>query len=242
MVKGLKAKTSNCSTTGCETAQQRLVRAEPRQRRDSHGRQRQHGDQDGAGARNRRSARRRPDAGSDEVAFYSFDTSLKKCARSRPILAHGAWEAHEGLWRDVPVGCDCRNRAENLAPATSASARGHHRRRRFRKPMKPADVSAIASSLDVPVYILVITFALDTADEPEPCAARLPISPHGPAAIRWPCATLRRWCRPRRRCSANFIINMSSRSSRHEAWMASLIVRARNPGLFVRARSGYLVK
>ncbi len=109
--------------------------------------------------------------------------------------------------------------------------------------MKPADVSAIASSLDVPVYILVITFALDTADEPEP--------------MRGPLADLAAWTGGDS-LAVRDALTLASATTQvlgelHHQYVIAfepgtkpgwhpLIVRARNPGLFVRARSGYLVK
>ena len=102
--------------------------------------------------------------GADEVAIYSFDTSLQEV---RPFstkfsATDGAWNATKAygatsLWdaiAETAQKISDRQRRRALVVITdgvdSASA------------MKPSDVSAIASSLDVPVYILVITF---TADE-----------------------------------------------------------------------------
>ena len=102
-------------------------------------------------------------------------------------------------------------------------------------------MSAIASSLDVPVYILVIAFAPKTLRE-------------GP--IRGPMADLAAWTggdsRPfttRQACSQRpqvlaelhhqYIVAFEP--GRTPGWHA-LVLRARKPGLFVRARSGYMVK
>ena len=60
LVKNLKANDFELIDDGQSPAsQRRLVGAKPCERRDSDGRERQHGDQDGPGARNRGYARRR---------------------------------------------------------------------------------------------------------------------------------------------------------------------------------------
>jgi Mg-chelatase subunit ChlD len=109
--------------------------------------------------------------------------------------------------------------------------------------MKPADVSAIASSLDVPVYILVIGFSLDDAARDAP--------------IRGPMADLAAWTG-----GDSLAVNDASDALaatkqllaelHHQYVIAfepgttpgwhALVLRARKPGLFVRARSGYMVK
>ena len=98
--------------------------------------------------------------GTDEVAFYSFDTSLHEI---RPFsttftATEGAWHATKAygatsLWdaiADTAQKISDRQRRRALVVITdgvdSAST------------LKPSDVSAIASSLDVPVYILVVAF------------------------------------------------------------------------------------
>ncbi len=105
-------------------------------------------------------------SGTDEVAFYSFDTSLKEV---RPFSKNfsataEAWNATKAygatsLWDAVAETAQTisdRQRRRALVVITdgvdSASS------------MKPSDVSAIASSLDVPVYILVVKFAPDDAE------------------------------------------------------------------------------
>ncbi len=110
--------------------------------------------------------------------------------------------------------------------------------------MKPSDVSAIASELDVPVYILVISFTLEE-DQREP------------PAIYGPLADLAAWTggdsltiRDLETAAAatsqvlaelhhQYVIAFEP--GRTPGWHP-LVVRARKPGLFVRARSGYTVK
>ena len=183
-------------------------------------------------------------AGSDEVAYYSFDTSLNEV---RPF---STTFSTTGAWSDTKA-----YGATSLWDAIAETAQriSHRQRRRAlvvitdgvdsASRMKPADVSAIASSLDVPVYILVITFALDTADEPEP--------------LRGPLADLAAWTGGDSLAvrDAETLVSATTQvlGELHHQYVIAfepgtkpgwhpLIVRARNPGLFVRARSGYLVK
>jgi hypothetical protein len=110
--------------------------------------------------------------------------------------------------------------------------------------MKPGDVSAIASSLDVPVYMLVVTFAADGDGRD--------LQP-----IRGPMADLAAWtggdslavydtesvlAATRQLLSElhhQYIVAFEP--GRTPGWHA-LMLRARKPGLFVRARSGYMVE
>ena len=167
-----------------------------------------------------------------------------KCARSPPR------SPTTGAWSDTKA-----YGATSLWDAIAETAQriSHRQRRRAlvvitdgvdsASRMKPADVSAIASSLDVPVYILVITFALDTADEPEP--------------LRGPLADLAAWTGGDSLAvrDAETLVSATTQvlGELHHQYVIAfepgtkpgwhpLIVRARNPGLFVRARSGYLVK
>ena len=184
--------------------------------------------------------------GADEVALYAFDTALREV---RPFsttfaTAHGAWD------RTTAYG------ATSLWDAIAETAQRISDRQRRRalvvitdgvdsaSTMKPADVSAIASSLDVPVYMLVITFAAD-ADGRD----------HEP--IRGPMADLAAWTggdslAVRDSASALSATRQLLSELHHQYIVAfepgrtpgwhSLVLRARKPGLFVRARSGYMVQ
>ena len=111
--------------------------------------------------------------------------------------------------------------------------------------IKPSDVSAIASSLDVPVYVLVITSRSTTpmSAGAAPIRDRWPTSQRGRAAIRLPFATRLSMLAATRQCSTElhhqYMIAFEPGTTR--GWHA-LVLRARKPGLFVRARSGYMVK
>jgi Ca-activated chloride channel family protein len=182
--------------------------------------------------------------GADEVAFYTFDTTLQEVRPfSTTFSVNDTWTAARAygatsLWdaiAETAQRISDRQRRRALVVITdgvdSAST------------MKPAEVSAIASSLDVPVYILVIGFMLDeTARE---------------APVRGPMADLAAWTggdslavndAPGALAAARqlldelhhqYIIAFEPGTTR--GWHA-LVLRARKPGLFVRARSGYMVK
>jgi hypothetical protein len=109
--------------------------------------------------------------------------------------------------------------------------------------LKPSDVSVIASSLDVPVYIVVITFSLE--DES-----------HDPTPVRGPLADLAAWTGGdllvvRDSASAVSATHQILTELQHQYVIAfepgnvpgwhPLVLRTKKNGLFVRARSGYTV-
>ena len=183
--------------------------------------------------------------GSDEVAFYTFDTTLHEVRPfSKTFSTEDAWAA-----TTKPYG------ATSLWDAIAETAQRISDRQRRRalvvitdgvdsaSTMKPADVSAIASSLDVPVYILVIGFALDESVREAP--------------VRGPLADLAAWTggdslavndTPGVLAAAQQLLDelhhqyiVAFEPGTTPGWHA-LVLRARKPGLFVRARSGYMVK
>jgi len=183
--------------------------------------------------------------GTDEVAFYSFDTALSEVRPFSTTFAatDEAWGATKAygatsLWdaiADTARRISDRQRRRALVVITdgvdSASA------------MKPSDVSAIASSLDVPVYIVVVAFA--------------PEDPERDVPMRGPMADLAAWTggdaltvhdAPSVLAVTSQLLSelhhqyiVAFEPGRTPGWHA-LVLRARKPGLFVRARSGYLVK
>jgi Ca-activated chloride channel homolog len=182
-------------------------------------------------------------AGADEVAFYTFDTALQEVRPfSTTFSTDDAWSATKAygatsLWdaiAETAQRISDRQRRRALVVITdgvdSAST------------MKPADVSAIASSLDVPVYILVIGFALDETVRDAP--------------VRGPMADLASWTggdslavndTPGALAAAQQLLAelhhqyiVAFEPGTTPGWHA-LVLRARKPGLFVRARSGYMV-
>ena len=108
--------------------------------------------------------------------------------------------------------------------------------------LTPAEVSNIASRLDVPVYILVVTFDLENAQIPTSCWDRWPISPRGPAEIHSRFATPTSAVEAARQVLSElqhqYVIAFEP--DKTPGWHP-LVLRTRKPGLFVRTRSGYVV-
>jgi len=182
--------------------------------------------------------------GADEVAFYSFDTTLQEVRPfSTKFTTDDAWAATKAfgatsLWdaiAETAQKISDRQRRRALVVITdgvdSAST------------MKPADVSAIASSLDVPVYILVVGFALDEDVRQAP--------------ILGPMADLAAWTGGDSMAVNDtpglLLATQQVLAELHHQYIVAfepgatpgwhaLVLRARKPGLFVRARSGYMVK
>lgn len=181
--------------------------------------------------------------GADEVAFYTFDTRLQEVRPfSTTFSVDDTWAATKAygatsLWdaiAETAQRISDRQRRRALVVITdgvdSASS------------MKPAEVSAIASSLDVPVYILVIGFTLDETVRDAP--------------VRGPMADLAAWTggdslavndAPGALAAARQLLAelhhqyiIAFEPGTTPGWHA-LVLRARKPGLFVRARSGYMV-
>jgi Ca-activated chloride channel family protein len=183
--------------------------------------------------------------GTDEVAFYSFDTSLHEIREFSKTFA-----ATEGAWHGTKA-----YGATSLWDAIAETAQKISDRQRRRalvvitdgvdsaSTLKPSDVSAIASSLDVPVYIVVVTFAAEEA------------ASEGP--IRGPMADLAAWtggdsmtvydapsvlmATSQMLAELHHQYIVAFEPGRTPGWHA-LVLRARKPGLFVRSRSGYMVK
>jgi Ca-activated chloride channel family protein len=182
--------------------------------------------------------------GSDEVAFFAFDTSLREIRSfSTAFATDGAWDSTTAygatsLWDAI---------------AETAQKISHRQRRRAvvvitdgvdsASTMKPSDVSTLASSLDVPVYMLVIGFTLDEEGRQSP--------------LRGPMADLATWTGGESLSVVDTPTILSATaqviSELHHQYIVAfepdtkpgwhaLVLRARKPGLFVRTRSGYLVK
>lgn len=184
--------------------------------------------------------------GVDEVALYAFDTTLQEV---RPFSKSfnnldSAWEGTSAygatsLWdaiANTAQQISDRQRRRALVVITDGVDSASK--------LKPSDVSGIASALDVPVYILMITFELEDDQRESP-------------AIRGPLADLAAWT------GGNSLLVRDSPSAvlatreiltelHHQYVIAfepgaamgwhPVVLRARKPGLFVRARSGYMVK
>jgi VWFA-related protein len=184
--------------------------------------------------------------GADEVAFYTFDTTLHQV---RPFSKKFSIE-------DAPLDGTKAFGATSLWDAIANTAQHISDRQQRRalvvitdgvdsaSRMKPSDVSAIASELDVPVYILVITFTLED-DQREP------------PAVYGPLADLAAWTGGDsltiRDLESSAVATSQILAELHHQYVIAfepgrtpgwhpLVLRTRKPGLFVRARSGYTVK
>lgn len=182
--------------------------------------------------------------GVDEAALFSFDTALKQLRAFSSDLstADSAWSSTHAfgatsLW-DAIAGTASRivsrQRRRAVVVITDGVDSASH--------MKPAEVSAIASSLDVPVYIVVISFAEDEL--------------HDPTQLRGPLADLAAWT------GGDLVVIRDTPSMvagtrqilaelQHQYIVAfepgtvpgwhELVLRTKKSGLFVRARNGYTV-
>ena len=184
--------------------------------------------------------------GVDEVAYYSFDTQLREI---RPFSktfdsAITAWDTTRAFG------------ATSLWDAVASTAQRIADRQQRRalivitdgvdsaSKLKPSAVSGIASALDVPVYMLVVSFALE-GDRDDV------------ANVRGPLADLATWTGGdsmvvRDTPTAVVATQKIVAELQHQYVVAfepgttkgwhPLVLRTRDPGLFVRARSGYMVK
>jgi Ca-activated chloride channel homolog len=184
--------------------------------------------------------------GIDEVAYYTFDTALEQI---RPFSKNFSIT-------DVPLDGTKAFGATSLWDAIAATAQRMSDRQQRRalvvitdgvdsaSKLKPAAVSAIASELDVPVYVLVITFSLEE-------------DPREITSIQGPLTDLAAWTggdslQVRDLESAALATSQILAELDHQYMIAfepgrtpgwhPLVVKSRKPGLFVRARSGYTVK
>jgi Ca-activated chloride channel family protein len=192
------------------------------------------------------------DASRDEAAIYTFDTHLDE----RMAFTTGLRTLPESLTSVVPFGATSLHDAIALT-ARRVGAREGRRRAVIvmtdgadnASHLKPSDVSAIASGIDVPVYIFGIVPSIDNPSADE--------STHSleANAFAGPLADLAAWTGGhvfvastpgQRSIAARQIIDelrhqyiIAFESSGKPGWHP-LVVRARNKDLIVRARSGYI--
>jgi Ca-activated chloride channel family protein len=188
----------------------------------------------------------------DEAAVYTFDTHLDE----RVPFTMGLRTLPESMKQVVPFG------ATSLHDAVALTARRVGEREGRRRAvvvltdgadnasrLKPEDVSAIASAIDVPVYIFGIVPSIDN-----PTAENSTHSVES-SAFAGPLAELAAWTGGhvfvastpgQRSIAARQIIDelrhqyvIAFESSGKPGWHP-LVVRARNRDLVVRARSGYI--
>jgi VWFA-related protein len=183
--------------------------------------------------------------GVDEAALYSFDTALQELRPFSTQLdnASAAWAATRAygatsLW-DVIAEASKRVAERQRRRALIVLTDGVDSASR----LTPSEVSAIASSLDVPVYLVLVTFSLE--DES-----------HDPTPVRGPLADLATWTGGdllviRDTASAVSASRQILAELQHQYVVAfepgsvpgwhPLVLRTKKNGLFVRARSGYMV-
>jgi Ca-activated chloride channel family protein len=192
------------------------------------------------------------DADKDEAAVFTFDTLLQEVM---PFTI-GVKALPESLSHVVPFG------ETSLHDAIAATAQRVGKREGRRRAvvvftdgadtssrLKPSIVSAIASEIDVPVYIIgVVSMIENSADETKTNST-------GRAALTGDLADLAKWTG-----GHSFLVSTPAQRSiaarqiieelRHQYLLAfepsgrpgwhPLVVRARNKDLVVRTRSGYV--
>jgi Ca-activated chloride channel family protein len=188
----------------------------------------------------------------DEAGVFTFDTQF---AEVRPftqgpqtlpdqlasVTPFGATSLHDAIARTAERIASREGRRRAVVVFTD----GHDNASR----MSPSEVSAIASAIDVPVYILGVVASIDNpaAEIAAPSAAR--------SALAGPLSDLASWTGGRtftvstpaeRSIVARQIVDelrhqylIAFESSGRPGWHP-LVVRARDKDLTVRARSGYI--
>ena len=188
----------------------------------------------------------------DEAAVYTFDTQLDEHApftvglKSLPasierIVPFGATSLHDAIAQTAQRAGEREGRRRAVIVFTDGADNASR--------MRPEDVSAVASAIDVPVYVFGIVSSID---DPSQDIATLPVDR---SALAGPLAELAAWTGghvfmastpAQRNAAARQIIDelrhqylIAFESSGTPGWHP-LVVRARNKDLTVRARSGYI--
>ncbi len=191
-------------------------------------------------------------AGRDELAIYSFDTALHQLEPFAPYREDGTLE--RSLFGMEPFGMTSLNDAIAATARDVATRPNSHRAvivltdgRDNHSELSPAEASGIASSIDVPVYIIAVLSPLDDAGATTAVTTESPV-PVGDLG------DLARWtggeffatsATPQAALAARQIVD----ELRHQYLIAfepasrpgwhPLEVRARDRRLVVRARGGY---
>jgi Ca-activated chloride channel homolog len=189
----------------------------------------------------------------DEAAVFTFDTHLVE----RTPFTTGLKTLPDTVGTVVPFG------ATSLHDAIAAAARRVGAREGRRRAvvvltdgadtaskMKPADVAAVASEIDVPVYVFGIVPSIDNPTEETATISSVErsafVGPLSDLAARTGGHTFVASTPGQRSVAARQIIDelrhqylIAFESSGAPGWHA-LVVRARNKDLIVRARSGYI--
>jgi Ca-activated chloride channel family protein len=192
------------------------------------------------------------DASRDEAAIFTFDTRLDQRTpfttglRALPasmdrVVPFGATSLHDAIGQTAKRVGERVGRRRAVVVLTDGADNASR--------MKPEDVSAIASAIDVPVYIFGIVGAIDNPSED------ISTTSVERSAFTGPLSDLAAWtgghvfvasAPGQRSVAARQIIDelrhqylIAFESSGKPGWHP-LVVRARNKDLTVRARSGYI--
>jgi Ca-activated chloride channel family protein len=192
------------------------------------------------------------DASRDEAAIFTFDTHLDEAA---PFTT-GLKTLPPSLTTQVPFGETSLHDAIALTAKRVGQREGRRRAvvvltdgADTASRLKPSEVAAIASEIDVPVYIFGIVPSIDNPSEERA------VSSVERSALAGPLSDLAAWTGGhvfvastpgQRSIAARQIIDelrhqylIAFESSGTPGWHP-LVVRARNKDLVVRARSGYI--
>jgi Ca-activated chloride channel family protein len=191
------------------------------------------------------------DAERDEAAVFQFDTQLEEASpftvglRSLPasmatVVPFGATSLHDAIARTAErVGA-----REGRRRAVVVFTDGNDNASR----LKPSEVSALASRIDVPVYIVGVVPGIDNPTSDNATAGeRSPLAGALSELATWTGGHVFVVSSPAQRsAAARQIVDelrhqylIAFESSGNPGWHP-LVVRARNKDLVVRARSGYI--
>ncbi|RPJ79448.1 MAG: VWA domain-containing protein, partial [Acidobacteria bacterium] len=193
------------------------------------------------------------EAGRDELAIYSFDTALHQLEPFGPYREDGTLE--RSLFGIEPFGMTSLNDAIGAAAKGLAARPNSHRAlivltdgRDNHSQLSPAEASSIASSIDVPVYIMAVVSPLDHAGKATAVSTESPVPVGDLADLA-------------RRTGGDFFVTSATEQTslaarrlvdelRHQYLIAfepasrpgwrPLEVRARDSQFVVRARGGYI--
>jgi Ca-activated chloride channel family protein len=192
------------------------------------------------------------DASRDEAAVYTFDTHLDERSpftvglRVLPdvltgLVPFGATSLHDAIALTARRVGEREGRRRAVVVMTDGADNASH--------LKPEDVSAIASAIDVPVYIFGIVPSIDNPSAESSTHSVESIAFAGPLAdlATWTGGHVFVASTPgQRSIAARQIVDelrhqyvIAFESSGKPGWHP-LVVRARNKDLIVRARSGYI--
>jgi Ca-activated chloride channel family protein len=192
------------------------------------------------------------DAARDEAAVYTFDTHLDERSpftvglRVLPdsissLVPFGATSLHDAIALTARRVGEREGRRRAVVVMTDGADNASH--------LKPEDVSAIASAIDVPVYIFGIVPSIDNPSSESSTHSVESIAFAGPLAdlATWTGGHVFVASTPgQRSIAARQIVDelrhqyvIAFESSGKPGWHP-LVVRARNKDLIVRARSGYI--